>query len=298
MKLYTNFDDTGLEPEQYAMENQRFVICRRHAEIKNKPVIHTHEACEIYYSISGGKQFFIDDRCYETLPGDVFVVAPGEKHRLTELEVRRYERFIVFVSPAFLRQISTAETDLCPIFLHHKSDFCHRLSLGAAQQSRLEFLLRKITSAEGFGSDLVETAAFTELLILLGGLYLQQQQALRSQSPAQAKEDSRQCRSPIAPQLLRYIDERITEPLPISQIASAFYISDSYACRIFKEEYGITINKYIQNRRLNIAKSLLSQGLTVTETCERSGFNDYTNFIKLFTRTVGISPKRYSVYGS
>lgn len=297
MKLYTNTSDSKQNPEQYALEQKRFAVGRLHAEVKNQPVLHTHKVCEIYYSISGGKQFFIDNNCYETLPGDVFVIAPGEQHRLTEQETPRYERFVIFVSLDFLQQLSTPQTDLMPIFGHHPKEFCHRLSLGAAQQSRLEFLLRKITSVSGFGSDLVENAAFTEVLTLLGGLYLQQEEARRINAPLQ-EEDVRQNVNPLAHQLLRYIDERITEPLTISQIAAAFYISDSYACRIFKEEYGTTINKYIQNRRLNIAKSLLAQGVSVTETCERSGFNDYTNFIKLFTRQVGISPKRYSVYGS
>ena len=94
--------------------------------------------------------------------------------------------------------------------------------------------------------------------------------------------------------MLHFIDAQITQPLSIPQIASAFFISSSYACRIFKKEYGMTINKYIQARRLDIARNLLAQGVSVTDTCERSGFNDYTHFIKLFTRTFGVSPKKFS----
>ncbi|MCX7657471.1 MAG: helix-turn-helix domain-containing protein, partial [Oscillospiraceae bacterium] len=39
-------------------------------------------------------------------------------------------------------------------------------------------------------------------------------------------------------------------------------------------------------------------GYSVAETCEKSGFNDYTNFVKAFTKAVGISPKKYGKYSA
>ena len=292
MKLFTNCT----EAEQHVAEHQRFSVCRLYTEEPNAPLRHTHSFCEIYYSISGGRHFYIGDRTYDAASGDLFVVAPEESHYLDVEESQPYERYVLFVHPALLRQFSTKESDLSSIFLQHSADFQHRLSLTPSQQNRLESLFRKVTSCTGFGGDLLEMAVIVEILVFLGGLYFQQ--ATLEVMPAASQELLHRKGSPLAHSLIRYIDERITEPLPISQIAASFYISDSYACRIFKDEFGITINKYIQNRRLNIAKSLLAQGLTVTETCEKSGFNDYTNFIKLFTKTVGVSPKRYSVYGS
>ena len=46
----------------------------------------------------------------------------------------------------------------------------------------------------------------------------------------------------------------------------------------------------------SIAKSLLAEGIGVSEVCERCGFSDYSNFLKAFTKSVGISPKKYSQY--
>lgn len=298
MKLLNDSAMRTEDAENIALRSKRFSVCRLHLEVNNRPQLHTHQVCEIYYSISGGRQFRVGDLCYDIEPGDVFLAAPGEDHCVTQWEGQHYERFVAYASADFLKAVSTEVTDLRPTFLNHEPGFCHKLSLVSAQQSRLEFLLRKIVSSEGYGSDLVESAAFMETLALLGGLYTQQEETRKATQDTASSETVYQGNSPLAHRLLHYIDARITEPLTISQIATAFYISDSYACRVFKEEYDITINKYIQNRRLNIAKSLLTQGVSVTETCERAGFNDYTNFIKLFTRTVGISPKQYSLYGS
>ena len=71
-------------------------------------------------------------------------------------------------------------------------------------------------------------------------------------------------------------------------------MSESYICRIFKSATGTTINKYINARRISIAKALLSDGANVTEAYEKSGFSDYSNFFKAFTKAVGISPKKYA----
>jgi AraC-like DNA-binding protein len=39
-------------------------------------------------------------------------------------------------------------------------------------------------------------------------------------------------------------------------------------------------------------------GLGVSEVCEKCGFNDYSNFLKAFTKAVGVSPKKYGQYSA
>ena len=94
--------------------------------------------------------------------------------------------------------------------------------------------------------------------------------------------------------ILKYINQNITAPLTIGQLAGEFYISESYICRIFKAATGTTVGKYITARRISIAKALLSDGTGVMEAFEKSGFTDYSNFFKSFTKAVGISPKKYA----
>ena len=95
-------------------------------------------------------------------------------------------------------------------------------------------------------------------------------------------------------QILSYVNQNLTEDLTLHILADHFYISTSYLCRLFKESTGTTINRYITARRITRAKSLLSEGCSVTETCSRCGFRDYSNFLKAFTKAVGISPKKYA----
>ena len=98
--------------------------------------------------------------------------------------------------------------------------------------------------------------------------------------------------------ILSYINQHIAEDLSIERLARHFYISTSYLCRIFKSETGTTINKYITAKRITLAKSYLSEGYSVTDACIRCGFGDYSNFLKSFTKAVGISPKKYAQFSA
>ena len=80
----------------------------------------------------------------------------------------------------------------------------------------------------------------------------------------------------------------------MEQLAANFYLSESYICRIFKQATGTTVGKYITARRISIAKAHLNEGASVNEAFEKSGFGDYSNFFKAFTKAVGVSPKKYA----
>lgn len=153
------------------------------------------------------------------------------------------------------------------------------------QQKRFLYYINKITGAEGFAHDIYEQTAFMELLALVNRL------AMVSHIP---EPSSSSVYNHQVDDILAYINLNISSPITLSQLAGEFYLSESYICRIFKAATGTTINKYITARRISIAKSLLSDGDSVMEAYEKSGFTDYSAFFKAFTKAVGISPKKYA----
>ena len=42
-----------------------------------------------------------------------------------------------------------------------------------------------------------------------------------------------------------------------------------------------------------MAKSMLSQGETMTSISQRAGFNDYSTFVRAFKKEFGLSPRDY-----
>ncbi|MBU2699318.1 AraC-like DNA-binding protein/mannose-6-phosphate isomerase-like protein (cupin superfamily) [Sporomusaceae bacterium BoRhaA] len=267
------------------LKSKYYSIAHLHNEEKTMDM-HIHDCYEIYYSISGGKQFLIDNRFYDINPGNLFVINQFESHYLTPNTDMVHERIVISIHPDFAKKISTEKTNLDYCFTERSQVFNHRISLTKEQQQRFLYFVGKITTTNEFGSDIIERVAFMELMLMINSLFI-------NNNFSEIDDSNFQYHQQVS-KILSYIDQHITDPLTVEHLAEQFYISTSYICRIFKATTGTTINKYINARRITIAKSLLMTDLSISEVCEKCGFNDYSNFLKAFNKAVGISPKKYA----
>ncbi|PWW02560.1 two-component system response regulator YesN [Paenibacillus cellulosilyticus] len=100
--------------------------------------------------------------------------------------------------------------------------------------------------------------------------------------------------SGLTKRILDYIDESFTQDMLLSDIARQFRISLGYVSSLIKRETGSTYTDYIADKRLNLARSLLSDSsLSIQEIVQRIGYKDYFHFNKLFKKHYGITPSKY-----
>ena len=98
----------------------------------------------------------------------------------------------------------------------------------------------------------------------------------------------------LAKDVYNYIENSIDRPIRLSDIASYFYTSQSHIIRVFKQKYGVTPMQYIINRRIEIARHLLSYTeLSIKEVSEMLCFSDAKHFSKTFRSLTGESPSQY-----
>ncbi len=266
-------------------ENKYFSIAHLHTDEETMS-IHIHDCYEVYYSISGGKQFLIDNKLYDINPGDLFVINQFESHYVSQINKTIHERIIISIHPDFLKSISTSKTNLSYCFTHRTGNFSHKFALNKENQNRFIYFINKITSAEGFGSDMIEYSSFIELMIYLNKVFSDNNDSL----VAPYKYNNQ------IQEIINYINDNVKNNISVKHLAVHFFLSESYICRIFKLSTGTTINKYITARRISIAKSLLLNGSSINDVYVNCGFNDYSNFLKSFKKAVGISPKKYSTF--
>ena len=90
-----------------------------------------------------------------------------------------------------------------------------------------------------------------------------------------------------------YIKASYMHPIKITHIAQQLHINPQYLSRFFKANTGISVQQYIINIRMREAKTHLKEGYTVDETAHLCGYDDTSNFSKIFKREVGITPQKY-----
>lgn len=89
------------------------------------------------------------------------------------------------------------------------------------------------------------------------------------------------------------IDRQYAEPLDVPAIARAANMSPAHFSRKFSAAYGETPYSYLMTRRIERAKSLLRQGMSVTDACVTVGCTSLGSFSSRFTEVVGETPSQY-----
>ena len=91
-----------------------------------------------------------------------------------------------------------------------------------------------------------------------------------------------------------FIDQNLSEPLPLSRVARNAGLSESHFCRVFREGTGLTLTDYINRRRIQWAKEeLLKSETRISEIAFLIGYQSLSQFNRSFARVTGRSPSRY-----
>ncbi|MBQ9973437.1 MAG: helix-turn-helix domain-containing protein [Oscillospiraceae bacterium] len=94
---------------------------------------------------------------------------------------------------------------------------------------------------------------------------------------------------------LKYIQNNYTQQsIRVEALAQACGISQVYLRRLFNEVYGTSPIKYINARRLDLAKELLtSQLYSIRDLAALTGYSDESVFSREFKKATGLSPRSY-----
>ena len=248
---------------------------------------HLHDGIEIYLSISGGESFVINDKIYEIRPRDLFIIGSNDLHKTTFLDESSYERYFIYFNVDFLANFRASTISLTDFFTLSNIESINKINLSQEKNKYLVSLFEKaLNSHSRVGKELLQDLYFFEIIIYIAQLgYGYENLELEYYSNEYL---------PVINKLFSYINHNISEELSLDILSNEINTSKSYMCKIFMKYTGTTIKKYILARRIAEAKRLLKREENITSVCRKAGFNDYSNFIRTFTNTIGMSPMKYA----
>lgn len=93
---------------------------------------------------------------------------------------------------------------------------------------------------------------------------------------------------------IRYIDEHLHERIKVSDVAKTVFLSPEYLSVKFHKAVGDTIPSYINRRKIEKAKDLLTLSeMPVGEISEYLAFSSQSYFQNIFKKYVEMTPKEY-----
>ena len=99
----------------------------------------------------------------------------------------------------------------------------------------------------------------------------------------------------LATDIKTYIENHLSERITLADLAAHVHYSRSYITDQFQKSVGMSIARYISERRIEKAKQMLSEGtMSISQISEGLGFSTVQYFSKCFKDAVGCSPSTYS----
>lgn len=247
---------------------------------------HRHNAYEIYLFLSGSRRICVENAAYVCSPGDMFLIRPETFHAGLCDEACEYDRIIMNIKPELIEKIRQKGADIGRCFVFDEASSIKRTHLGYNDRETVIALFRNYAEAQKNSdceSRLLRDTYMLQFLIFVNRWFRRVDDF--------AKEDN------VMPKLISdvmaYINSNITDEITMEVISEKFYYTGGYISKLFREYTGITIRTYILDKKVSLAKKLLSEGCNVSEACYRSGFNDYANFSRSFKKYAGVSPGRF-----
>jgi AraC-like DNA-binding protein len=89
------------------------------------------------------------------------------------------------------------------------------------------------------------------------------------------------------------IDLDFDQALRLDALARDAGMSSFHFARLFAELVGAPPHRYLLETRLRVAREMLRQGRSVTDTCYACGFNQLSHFSRTFSRRYGCAPSAW-----
>ncbi len=90
---------------------------------------------------------------------------------------------------------------------------------------------------------------------------------------------------------VKYMEDHINQNISLDELAEHINLSKFYFNRYFKKHMGLTPHQYFINMRLQNAKRMLvTTSASIEQVAENCGFDNASNFIRLFKQRVGMTP--------
>jgi AraC-like DNA-binding protein len=258
----------------YALDSQRLDQTR----------LHSQPGLELNYTCEGRGSLLAGNKTFALAAGTLVLVPDSVPHRLEVHTPGRYVRSVLCLAPG------ARQTDRFAALLHDmlrqdpfREPCCLYLDEVAGRMVR--DLISRIS---------VETsrqAAWWQDLASALACELLASSARWSTRPRPLQPPG----SRLAEEVAAYVSFHLEDDLTLKKVAGHFGVTREHLSRVFRQHFSITYQRYVINRRIASACSLLMENNhgSLLEIALRTGFQSHSSFSRVFRQQEGVSPSQF-----
>ena len=247
---------------------------------------HTQICHELTLIITGEVKVKVNEMTYTLKPGDICVSPHGTTHTIEAVSAMRYQYFAFrtyrdvadCMDPDLLQKVENA-MKYCTTFVFQNSKI----------QMLMSMLLEELALQENFGRTAIDSILHSILVFLMRSLDDNQDIKIKEREQANSKTELRTLY-----QMVRYFQNHYQANVRIQDVADELGYSKYYLSHSFQKATGRSIQDYLLDYRMNIAKRYLESGeYKIGEVAKILGYKSHQAFTRAFKKQVGLSPTAY-----
>jgi len=277
--------------DDYFCSNKRIVLTSRQLQIPGirtfgvhtmqsavqplKPHFH-EDSFEITYVTKGVISFHVNDVEYKVNGGDAFIAFPNEVHSTNEI-------------PLSLGQIYWLQLDISNpanfLYLNENAAIPLINSLQKIKHHNIRTDNKEIRNILVKSFDLASSSGNEYMVASYIAIYLHL-----------LIKFSKESQFPLTPDIgkaLTYIMDNITSDLSLDDIAESCLLSTSHFKQKFKNQMGISPRNFINQQKVEYAKTLLPDCTSITDMSMALGFSSSSYFSVVFKKYTSYSPTEF-----
>lgn len=245
----------------------------------NPRMLHSHDSyAEIIAVSRGSDNYQINGRLYQMTRGNIVLINPKKLH---SERPDGAEPLLIYSCGISNFQFPDLPKDNLIDNNYSPLVFCPEHDYSIIEQCLGKMV--ELTSAKDPYAKIICNNMITVILALL-------QKHITKSVPSNINAQD----SSLSFELKNYIDNNFMHDISFEKIAKEFFVTPCHASYAFKKHVGTSPVKYLTNRRIGEAQSLLLYtSLSIAEIAERVGYDNPNYFCVVFKKTTGYSPTDY-----
>ncbi|NOU67383.1 helix-turn-helix domain-containing protein [Paenibacillus sp. LMG 31461] len=248
--------------------------------------VHYQYCLELSCIVSGSGYFYINDSCIQVEAGDILFNSVGHSHSI-KTDQTNMLRF-VYMGFKFNEQVSKEFAEI-QAFLqsapYYFSKDMHNLLIPFMRN------IDEFYSQKPYSHSMIRNY-IEEIIVSAYRSFTQKADKVFQYTPERSPRSVGQTVYTV----IRYIENNIFELESIKFLSIQLNYNPTYLSHVFKRRTGMTLQRYINHKKIEKALELLKYGnFTIKQVSEKLGYETIQSFSKAFSRIMGYPPSLYVV---
>lgn len=249
---------------------------------------HLHYDVELsfIYFMQGTGEITIEGKKYTIEQDDLILLKPSELYRCTVTDRIYHERLVLYCNESLLKSFSEAGKCLLEPFYTRKDGFENKIPAAFIKARGINGKIQELLTTATKHDEISRIVSVCKVIEILASLH-------PAITDASLRSGFQTAANPLINDIIAYINQNFRHEIHLDDIAYMFYVDKYHISRLFREQVGVTLWNYVIFRRLTAVNDLIRADTPVEEACFRAGFQNYSNFFRLYKKHMQMTPTQF-----